>query len=239
MFAAGLESTELHTPKAVHMSTPDTTDHGQVFYHTNRLNGYDLVTVKAANYLLWRCPPTRLTEHYDKNVSGRHLDIGPGSGYYLDHCTFPIPDPSITLLDLNPDPLTFVSQRISRYHPTTVQADLLDDLPPIPNAPFDSIALNYVLHCLPEHPSGRQGVFARIKPLLSQGGVAFGSTVVTGGAPATFLSNAFNALYQRMGAFHNQNDTVDALHSALGQHFEDHVLEIRGSVVLFTARRPR
>lgn len=227
------------TSKVSDMSAPETTDHGQTFYRTNRLNGYDLVTVKAANYLLWRCPPTRLVELYNQHVTDRHLDIGPGSGYYLDHCTFPSSKPEVTLVDLNPDPLTFVQQRIARYNPSTARADLLDDLPNIPNAPFDSIALNYVLHCLPQTPGGRGDVFARIKPLLSPQGVLFGSTVVTGGAPATPLSRAFNALYQRMGAFHNQRDTVQSLHEALNQHFTSLILEIRGSVVLFSARGPR
>lgn len=223
------------------MGDPTTTDHGQTFYRTNRLNGYDLVTVKAANYLLWRCPPRRLVELYNQHVTDRHLDIGPGSGYYLDHCTFPSPNPEITLVDLNPDPLTFVQQRLTRYNPSTVRADLLDDLLDIPNAPFDSIALNYVLHCLPDTPEGRGDVFARIKPLLSPSppGVLFGSTVVTGGTQSTPLSQAFNTLYQRIGAFHNQHDTVDSLHEALDQHFSSHVLEVRGSVVLFTARDPR
>ncbi|WP_194837648.1 class I SAM-dependent methyltransferase [Nocardia sp. XZ_19_369] len=220
------------------MTTPATTDSGQSFYRANRLNGYDLITVNAANRLLWRCPPERFVEHYDQNVSGRHLDVGPGTGYYLDRCRFPVPDPAITLLDLNPDPLTFVAGRIARYAPATVRADLLGDLPAIPNAPFDSIAINYVLHCLPDPPTGKQEVFARLKSLLTADGVLFGSTVVTGGAPQTPFSNAFNALYQRMGAFHNQNDTVDMLHGALQQHFANHVLEIRGSVALFTARKP-
>lgn len=213
-------------------------DANQAFYRTSRLNGYDLVTVQAANRLLWRCPPERLVEHYNRHVSGRHLDIGPGTGHYLDRCRFPLSQPTITLLDLNPDPLVFAATRIARYNPATVQADLLEDLPSIPQAPFDSIGLNYVLHCLPEPPAGKQEVFARLKPLLNPGGVVFGSTVVTGGAPTTLLSSAFNSLYQRMGAFHNQTDTVDMLHDALGAHFASHAVEIRGSVALFTARRP-
>ncbi|MBF6354486.1 methyltransferase [Nocardia higoensis] len=213
-------------------------DHGQSFYRTNRLNGYDLVTVNAANRVLWRCPPQRLVEHYDRNVAARHLDIGPGTGYYLDHCHFPVAQPTLTLLDLNPDPLTFAAQRLARYTPATVRADLLSPLPPVPGSPFDSIGVNYVLHCLPNQSQGRGDVFARLKPLLNTDGVLFGSTVVTGGAPATVLSNAFNALYQRMGAFHNQRDTVDTLHDALAEHFGSLVLEVRGSTVLFTARKP-
>ncbi|WP_197467320.1 class I SAM-dependent methyltransferase [Tsukamurella pulmonis] len=214
-------------------------DHGQAFYRTKRLNGYDLVTVQAANHLLWRCAPSRLIDLYNSHVTDRHLDIGPGSGYYLDHCTFPSMNPELTLVDLNPDPLTFVQQRLARYSPSVARADLLDSLEDVPNAPFDSIGLNYVLHCLPQTPGGRADVFANIKPLLKPQGVLFGSTVVTGGASATPLSRAFNALYQKMGAFHNELDTVDSLHSALDEHFTSHVLEVRGSVTIFSARGPR
>jgi hypothetical protein len=43
---------------------------------------------------------------------------------------------------------------------------------------FDSISLNYLLHCLPGNLASKSIVFERVKPLLGDGGVIFGSTIL-------------------------------------------------------------
>ncbi|MCO1575094.1 class I SAM-dependent methyltransferase [Crossiella sp. SN42] len=206
---------------------------GQPWYENRRLKLYDLVVTTLSNRFLWRCPRERLVQLYNDHVSARHLEVGPGSGYYLDHCRFPTPAPRITLLDLNPDPLKFTAGRIGRYRPEVIQTSILEPLPPLAGPPFESIALNYVLHCLPEPPEGKQLVFANLKRVLAPGGVLFGSTVLSHGVAHTPLSRYFNQLYQRQGSFNTQRDSVHMLHQALGEHFDSHWLEIRGSVALF------
>ncbi|MFF8640911.1 class I SAM-dependent methyltransferase [Streptomyces sp. NPDC015345] len=209
---------------------------GQPYYEERRLRLYDAVVVKASNRLLWRCPKARLLGHYNSWISSSHLEVGPGSGYYLDHCRFPTADPDITLLDLNADPLRFVAQRLSRYAPRTRQADVLEPLPDFGGPGFSSIAFNYVLHCVPNPPQGKQLVFKHLRQALAPGGVLFGSTVLTRGVPHTPVSRAFNRLYQRQGSFHNQLDSVPMLHDALERYFDWHWLEVRGSVALFVAK---
>ncbi len=36
---------------------------------------------------------------YDQYVSANHLDIGVGTGYFLDHCRFPAANPRLALMD--------------------------------------------------------------------------------------------------------------------------------------------
>ncbi|WP_051851959.1 class I SAM-dependent methyltransferase [Streptomyces sp. NRRL F-5650] len=211
---------------------------GQSYYEHRRLRLYDAVVVHASNRLLWRCPKERLLDHYNDWITSRHLEVGPGSGYYLDHCRFTADKPELTLLDLNPDPLKFAAHRLRRHSPRCVQADILEPLPDLVGSGFASIAYNYVMHCLPEPPGGKGIVFKHLREALAPGGVLFGSTVLSQGVKHTALSRRFNILYQRQGSFHNQNDSVHALHEALEEHFPSHWIEVRGSVALFAARAP-
>ena len=97
--------------------------------------------------VVWRCPTSRLVEQYRQHVGHSHLDVGPGTGYFLEHARLPY-DAEITLLDPNPDVLAHAARRVSHWHLSAVQADVLEPLP-LTAKRFDSAALNYVLHWLP------------------------------------------------------------------------------------------
>ena len=111
------------------------------------LRTYDWIVLGLSNRFLWRCPTAELLRLYDRNVSERHLDVGVGTGYFLDKSRWSVAKPAITLLDLNPNCLTTASRRIRRYTPQTVLANVLAPLPPL--GPFQSAGLCYLLHCLP------------------------------------------------------------------------------------------
>ena len=68
---------------------------GQAFYTDRTLPNYDLRVLTLSNPLIWRCPTSRLLRFFDTHVSANHLDVGVGSGYFLDHCIFPSPQPRI------------------------------------------------------------------------------------------------------------------------------------------------
>ncbi|MDW6058812.1 class I SAM-dependent methyltransferase [Streptomyces sp. FXJ1.4098] len=78
---------------------------------------YDTLILGAVCRAVWRCPPEEMLALYDRHVSDRHLDIGPGTGYFLDRCRFPTRLPQITLVDLNPTVLATAQRRIARYGP--------------------------------------------------------------------------------------------------------------------------
>ena len=62
------------------------------------------------------------TGHDPGHVGARHLDVGVGTGWFLDHCRWPVESPKITLLDLNENSLAVASKRIRRHAPATMQA---------------------------------------------------------------------------------------------------------------------
>ena len=95
---------------------------GQAFYTARTLRGYDAVVVKLSNSLVWRCPAHEILAQYERHMSDRHLDVGPGTGYYLERCGV---TGDLTLLDANPDVLGYAARRLAQYGPRTVAADVL------------------------------------------------------------------------------------------------------------------
>jgi hypothetical protein len=209
---------------------------GQAAYTPRLLRSYDAAVLGFSNRVVWKCPSRHLLELYDSNVSSSHLDVGPGTGYFLDRCTFPDQDPSITLLDPNSHCLEHAANRLSRYNPKLVQASVLERLDL--SGRFQSVGLNYVLHCLPGTMSEKKVVLRHLKPHLAKNGVLFGSTILSGGVSSTLLGRRVLRIYNRKGIFSNDGDDLDGLRRLLDAEFSSHELAVHGSVAIFTARVP-
>jgi hypothetical protein len=82
-------------------------------YTPRMLRAYDFAVIRFSNSFVWRCPARWILQHYDRHVRASHLDVGPGTGYYLDRCHFPSAAPSVTLVDPNPEVVRFAADRIA------------------------------------------------------------------------------------------------------------------------------
>ena len=69
--------------------TPEEVAAGHAFYTRRSLAVYDLAILGYFSRLAWRCPASRIVDHYNLHVSANHLDVGVGTGYFLDHCHVP------------------------------------------------------------------------------------------------------------------------------------------------------
>lgn len=196
---------------------------------------YDAVVMGLSNPLLWKCPTDRLRAHFDRHVSGNHLDIGVGTGYFLDHARFPVAAPRIVLMDLSRPALAHAARRLARHRPETVVGNVLAPLP-VPGRRFDSASLNYVLHCLPGTMATKVAAFDHIRPLLNPGAVLFGSTLLQGDAPRSVAARWLMAHYNRQGIFSNTGDDFEGLQTALHQRFRHVTLECVGCAALFAVR---
>ena len=87
---------------------------GQQHYTPVFLKIYDPLVLGFFTRVVWRCPTTRLVEGYQRHVRHRHLDVGPGTGYFLERAGLPEHSP-VTLLDPNPKPLKSPSRRSFMY----------------------------------------------------------------------------------------------------------------------------
>jgi SAM-dependent methyltransferase len=211
---------------------------GQAAYTERHLKyAYDTIVHVVANHLFWRCPTVRLAEHYNRNVSGDHLDVGVGTGILLARCRFPVPAPQIALMDLNPHALRSAARRIEPRHRAVAlyRANILDPIPL--ERRFDSIGLMYVLHCLPGSLEEKGVALGHLKALLRPEGTLFGATILQDRFAETHLpARALSTWLRGKGIFANAHDTQDALERALGAHFANYALERIGGVALFSAR---
>ena len=101
------------------MITSEQVERGQAAYSSTVLRNYDWMVLGLSNRLLWRCPTAELRRLYDRNVSDRHLDVGVGTGYFLDKATWPVGNPAITLVDPQPK----LPGSDLRAHPQVLAAD--------------------------------------------------------------------------------------------------------------------
>jgi hypothetical protein len=206
------------------------------FYTKRILSIYDIGVLGFSNTFVWHCPTRVILQLYRAHISSPHLDIGVGTGYFLDHCTFLDSRPSLTLLDLNPNSLAAASRRLRRYQPTTVFADVVTAERPS-TAPFGSIGINYVLHCLPGSMDEKSEAFGRVATWLAPGGTIFGSTILGTGVNHGALAHRFLDYYNRHGVFGNRQDSLEALTAMLRRHCRTAAVRVVGSVALFVGRR--
>jgi hypothetical protein len=210
---------------------------GQAAYSKRALAIYDILVLGISNSFIWKCPSSRIEELYSKHVSANHLDVGVGTGYFLDRCEFPAANPRVALMDLNPNTLEFASKRISRYKPETYRRNVFDPIS-MNIQPFDSVGMNYLLHCLPGSISEKAVVFDNIKSIMNRNAVIFGSTILQGDAPRSWTARRLMRLYNQKGIFANAADDIESLKEALNRRFENVSVELVGCVALFSGHCP-
>jgi 2-polyprenyl-3-methyl-5-hydroxy-6-metoxy-1,4-benzoquinol methylase len=208
---------------------------GQAVYSKGTLAVYDWVVLGISNRFIWQCPTPGLVAHYNKHLSANHLDVGVGTGYFLDRCRFATATPRVALMDLNPEALAFTARRIDRYKPETYRRNVLE--PIVLNAArFDSVGVNYLLHCMPGSIESKAVVFDHLKTLMNPNAVLFGSTLLQGGVHRSALAQRLMAVYNKKGIFSNEQDDLDGLERALRSRFREVSVQVVGCGALFSGR---
>jgi ubiquinone/menaquinone biosynthesis C-methylase UbiE len=208
---------------------------GQAVYSRRFLSVYDTFVWGFTHPVLWRCAKARLVEHYDANLSARHLDIGVGTGALLDAARFPVPTPEVTLMDLNPNSLAAASRRLARYAPRTHRANVLEDWHLEPGT-YESVAMTHLLHCLPGTMAEKGVAFEHARRALAPGGTLFGVTILGEDVSINPAARAFMALSNARGILHNRDDGPAELDAALAQVFPEREIRVRGNLALFSCR---
>lgn len=209
---------------------------GAAVYSRRVLSLYDLYVVYLSNNLAWRCHRNRMTALYDELIGQRHLDVGPGTGWYLAHARKPAGG-QVTLMDLNANSLESARARLAESQPSTVVADVLEPLPD-GLGPFDSIGANYLFHCVPGTWAEKGVAFGHLTERLAPGGAVFGGTILGRDVHHNAVGRRLMGIYNDKGIFHNSEDDLAGLEHVLGEHFADVTVEVVGTVALFRARRP-
>jgi SAM-dependent methyltransferase len=218
-----------------HGVTAEQVHAGQALYTRPMLAVYDLAVLGLACRGLWGCPARHILELYDRSVSANHLDVGVGTGYFLDRCRFPDLRPRLALLDLNPNSLRVAAHRLARYRPEVYRANVLDPIV-IDGPKFDSVGASCLLHCLPGTIRTKAIAFDHLKALLNPSGVLFGATLLAGGVDPSQAARRAMRFFNDRRVFTNRDDDLDGLRDELAQRFAGVSLRVVGCVALFTVR---
>jgi SAM-dependent methyltransferase len=205
-----------------------------VVFSQGMLRYYDRLLEFTCNWV-WHCPIRRTLELYRRHLSSNHLEVGVGTGYFLEHSQLPGSEPRLALLDLSPHCLKRTATRLRRYAPEVYRANALAPIE-LSVRRFDSIAINYVLHCMPGASPEKGIAFANLKPLLNPSGVLFGSTVLRHGVRCNLGATAFMRLYNARKVFCNLEDSLAGLRQALETTFRNVQIEVIGCVAQFSGR---
>jgi 2-polyprenyl-3-methyl-5-hydroxy-6-metoxy-1,4-benzoquinol methylase len=215
----------------------DSVEAGQAIYTQRTLQLYDLIVLGISNKFIWQCPTQQLLDYYNKNITVNHLDVGVGTGYFLDRCQFPSSTPRIALMDLNTNALEFAAQRLVRYQPERYCQNILEPIT-LAAKKFDSVGVNYLLHCLPGSIESKAIAFDHLRSIMNPNAVIFGSTLLQGNVSRNWLAKRLMGVYNSKGIFSNQNDDLEGLDRSINNRFRDVSIQVVGCVALFSGRMP-
>jgi ubiquinone/menaquinone biosynthesis C-methylase UbiE len=204
----------------------------QAVYSRTVLKIYDWAVLGISNRVIWRCPTPHLLDFYNRHVSANHLDVGVGTGFFLDRCTFPQPSPRLALLDLNDHCLRRTAKRIARFQPEMIKANVMEEIR-YDGPGFESIGMNYLLHCLPGDIQTKTRSFDHVLRLLQPGGVIFGATLLSAGVQRNLAARCLMDIYNRQRIFNNRADSLADLRDALSRRFARFGMEPLGCAALF------
>jgi SAM-dependent methyltransferase len=197
------------------------------------LSIYDVLVHGLSNRFAWRCPTEQLIELYRTNLSANHLEAGVGTGFFIDRAGGAGFD-RLALLDINRHCLDRAAQRLARFKPTLHQVDLLAQIE-LDLAPFSSVGLTYVLHCLPGSMTEKLVVVDHLRPLMRKHAVLFGATILSRGIRPNLAARTLIDLYNAKGVFNNRDDDLDSLSRGLRQRFDAVEIVTQGLVAMFRA----
>ncbi|MFI8565982.1 methyltransferase [Rhodococcus sp. NPDC078407] len=200
------------------------------------LTVYDLWVIRISNSFAWRCNSAHFVDLYRQHIGRRHLEVGPGSGWALANIDLPT-EFDLTLLDLNANSLNHTASRLG-VTVTQIKHDVLVPLDERTDT-FDSVSINYVLHCLPGDWSTKAAALTNLARTLKPEGVLFGSTVIGIDHSFNMLGKALMFAYNKIGAFDNRRDDLPGLRRLLSDRFEQVEVTMVGNVAIFVGRRPR
>lgn len=203
----------------------------QVYFNPLTLFVYDFFLYRFISPFLWGCSTDFLVKRYDAYLGRKHLDVGVGTGFLLTQCKSKIHD--LSLMDLSENCLRKSANRLKDCRPNTIRHNILK-APPDTEVKFDSIALNYVMHCVVGDFSLKSVAFRNLKSCLKSNGLLFGVTVLENDN-SNILARCCNRLLNLMGVFNNKQDSLVDLDAGLRRFFKYVSVEARASVILFVA----
>lgn len=221
---------------ALNNSTGKKLKASQAYFNPLLLYFYDWVVFSFVAKNIWGVSVKQLLERYEQLVRKTHLEVGVGTGYLLDKLN-PV-DTNIDLMDLSESCLEKTRSRLTRFKPATYIHNILEPYTNKANnleGRYQSLSLNFVMHCVPGDFKEKSVAFRHLKKLLADDGVLFGVSVVAQDNKANPLAKPVMWLLNAIGLFNNSNDHPGDLRSGLEVHFRYVSVKVVSASVFFIA----
>ena len=166
------------------------------------LKNYDFLVNHINCKYVWKCDKKNIINMYNKNISKNHIEIGPGTGYFLKDYKFD----NLTLIDINKNILLECKENLHKNckNISIINTDIFDENNKIDVNHYESVGINYVLHCVNNDLS--ISIDNLINNLPQKKHKMFGSTVI----PPVNKYNLANLeifLLNLSGIFNNKKHT--------------------------------
>ena len=207
----------------------------QQFFNKTSLFIYDILLYRFISKYAWGSSIQRLDAHYRKYVTPNHLEVGVGTGFLLNRAVLQSARPRVALMDLSRECLEKTRRKVARYAPDTYIQDLLEPIQ-YKMDKFDSIGINYVMHCVPGSFREKGVVFAHLQEHLGENGTLFGTTVLSEDVDKNALAKPFMWLMNALGVFNNRRDNARDLRECLESTFGVIEFDVVGVTAFFAVR---
>jgi len=201
----------------------------QRYFNPLLLSLYDFFVYRMISQYIWGCSTELLINRYKHYIRNNHLEVGTGTGYLIDKCD--AESINLDLMDLSRACLKKSGNRLKRYSPILIRHNILEK-PIEEDKRYDSIGINYVMHCVEGDFTAKSNAFNNLKKLLKDNGVIFGTTVMQT-SQSSMAARISMKLLNRIGIFNNDKDNFNDLKSSLENNFKYVDIHIKSSVALF------
>ena len=181
---------------------------------------------------VWKCSQKHIIDNYRKNIDEKHLEIGPGTGYFLKKENLGVDFNKLTLVDVNTEILDYSKNNLQcECSDIDVVSHNLFTCKIPEGVDFNSVGINYVLHCVPGN------LQTKLDNLICNLGDnkynLFGASVICDPLHMNVIAEYELIFLNAFGIFHNNNDTYEELDQYLNKTGLNFTLEKQGYVAIF------
>jgi phospholipid N-methyltransferase len=188
-------------------------------------NNYDYFVNNINCKYVWKCDQRYIKKLYANNITNKHLEIGPGTGYFIKKYQFN----NLHLVDINQDILTNSKKNLNNncQNIKIHNQNIFENNNKI-NEDITSIGMSYVLHCVPSNlDRSLDNLVENIK--ANNQVTIFGSTVIPN--KKDFLAMTEIYTLNKLGIFNNINHNKEQLEYIISK-YNGNVKHV-GNVLLF------
>ena len=198
---------------------------------SSNLHYYDRFVNQFNCKYVWKCSPDKIFNIYNQNCSKYHLEIGPGTGYFLKNSNLNSTIHELTLIDINDQILDYSMKNLKSEYSNinALNYNLFTDKIP-DHIKFDSVGINYVLHCIPGDLQKK--IDTLIHNLGDNNYKLFASTVICDPLHISIIAEYELMLLNSLGIFNNNNDTYQELQEYLENNKFKYNLHKEGYVAI-------